>query len=85
MALLGAFWAGLGQGLQDPRCTLFWELLRLLKWWQHNEVNLVAYVFENVLLSGIVNAQVQDDARVVCLHLGELMLVDVAALLKLMM
>ena len=25
---------GLGKGLQDPRSELFWELLRLLHWWQ---------------------------------------------------
>src|SRR6478672_6117109 len=34
--------AGLGQGLQHSRSALFWELLQLLRWWQHTQVTLVA-------------------------------------------
>ena len=54
--------AGLGLGLQDPRSALFWELLRLLKWWQRTQVTPVAYILENVPPLGSVSAQVQDDA-----------------------
>ncbi len=72
--------AGLGQGLQDPRSTLFWELLRLLRWWQRTQVTPVAYIFENVPPLGMVSARVQEDAQEVCRHLGEPVAVDAAAL-----
>ena len=72
--------AGLGLGLQDPRSALFWELLRLLKWWQRTQVTPVAYILENVPPLGSVSAQVQADAQEVCLHLGEPVTVDAAAL-----
>ena len=72
--------AGSGQGLQDPRSALFWELLRLLRWWQRVQVTPVAYIFENVPPLGVINVQLQDAAAEVCLHLGEPVLVDAAAL-----
>ena len=72
--------AGLGQGLQDPRSGLFWELLRLLRWWQCNQATPIAYIFENVPPMGIVNAQVHNDAHVVCQYLGKPVVVDAAAL-----
>ena len=31
--------AGLEKGLQDPRSGLFWELLRLLRWWQRMQAH----------------------------------------------
>ena len=72
--------AGSGLGLQDPRSALFWELLRLLRWWQCTQVTPVAYIFENVPPLGLVSAQIQDDAQEVCLHLGDPVTVDAAAL-----
>ena len=72
--------AGSGQGLKDPRSALFWELLRLLKWWQRLQATHVAYIFENVPPLGVVNAPLRNAAAEVCLHLGEPVLVDAAAL-----
>ena len=72
--------AGLGQGLQDPRSGLFWELLQLLQWWQCNQATPIACIFWDVPPMGIMSAQVQNDAQVVCQHLGKPVVVDVAAL-----
>ena len=54
--------AGLGRGLQDPRSGLFWELLRLLRWWQRMQATPVGYILENVPPLGTVDPQVQADA-----------------------
>ena len=72
--------AGLGQGLQDPRSGLFWELLQLLQWWQCNQATPIAYISDNVPPMGIMSAQVQNDAQVVCQHLGKPIVVDDATL-----
>ena len=72
--------AGYRQGLQDPRSNLFWELLRLLHWWQRNQITRVAYILENVPPLGDVGAQVHEDAKVVCQHLGQPIAIDAAAL-----
>ena len=58
--------AGLGKGLQDPRLGLFWELLRLLRWWQRMQATPVGYILENVPPLGIVDPQVQVDAQLMC-------------------
>ena len=71
--------AGSCQGLRDPHSSLFWELLRLLRWSQREQATPVAYVFENVPQLGKVSAQIHEDARMVCQHLGEPVAVDVAA------
>ena len=72
--------AGLGQELQDPLSGLFWELLRSLQWWQHKQATLIAYIFEDVPLMGIMSVQVQNDVHIVCQHLGEPVVVDAATL-----
>ena len=72
--------AGLGKGLQDPRSGLFWELLRLLRWWQRMQATPVGYILENVPPLGIVDPQVQADAQLVCRYLGKPVAVDAAAL-----
>lgn len=72
--------AGLGQGLQDPRSGLFWELLWLLQWWQCNQATPITYIFENMPPMGIMSVQVQNDAHVICQHLGKPVAVDVVAL-----
>ena len=70
----------MGQGLQDLRSGLFWELLRLLHWRQCEQSTQVGYVLENVPPLGQVGPQIQEDAQVVCRYLGSAMLVDAAAL-----
>ena len=40
----------------------------------------MGYIFENVPPLGHVGRQIQEDAQVVCRHLGSPMLVDAAAL-----
>ena len=50
--------AGLGKGLQDPRSCLFWELLRLLRWWQRMLATPVGYILENVPPLGTMDPQV---------------------------
>ena len=72
--------AGLEKGLQDPRSGLFWELLRLLRWWQRMQATPVGYILENVPPLGIVDPQVQADAQLVCRYLGKPVAVDAAAL-----
>ena len=54
--------AGLEKGLQDPRSGLFWELLRLLRWWQRMQATTIGYILENVPPLGIVDPRVQADA-----------------------
>ena len=72
--------AGLGKGLQDPRSSLFWELLRLLRWWQRMQATPVGYILENVLPLGTVDPQAQANAQLVCRYLEKPVAVDAAAL-----
>ena len=53
--------AGLEKGLQDPRSELFWELLRLLHWWQRMQATYVGYILENVPPLGLVGSQIKGD------------------------
>ena len=71
--------AGLGLGLEDPKSSLFWELLRLLRLWSRLQSTPVGYIFENVLPLGSVSPQVQKDAQVVQHHLGAPIPLDAAA------
>ena len=41
--------AGLGQGLDDPRSKLFYELVRIVNTFQTDTSPSVGYVFENVV------------------------------------
>ena len=72
--------ARLGKGLQDPCSGLFWEHLRLLRWWQRMQATQFGYILENVPPLGIVDLQVQADAQLVCQYLGKPVAVDAAAL-----
>ena len=72
--------AGLGKWLQDPRSGLFWELLRLLRWWQRIQATPVGYILENVPPLGRVDPQVQAVAQLVYRYLGKPVAMDVAAL-----
>ena len=71
--------AGLGLGLQDPKSSLFWELLRLLRLWKQLQSTPVGYILENVLPLGSGSPEIQKDAQVVQHHLGAPISLDAAA------
>ena len=72
--------ASLEKGLQDPRSELFWELLRVLHWWQRMQATPVGYILENVPPLGLVGSQIKGDIQLVCRYLGAPVVVNAAAL-----
>ena len=72
-----------GHGTRDSKIHdqgYFRKLLRLLHWWQCKQSTPVGYILENVPPLGHVGLRIQEDAQVVCRHLGSPMLVDAPAL-----
>ena len=72
--------AGAGRGLEDPRSSLFWDLIRLMQWWFVHQPSPPGYILENVPLLGDSRAKVLEGRHYVCQHLGDPIFVDAAGL-----
>ena len=72
--------AGAGQGLEDPRYSLIWDLIQLMQWWFAHQPSPPGYIFKNVPLLGDFWDKVLGGRLYVCQHLGEPIFVDAASL-----
>ena len=63
--------AGVGRGLEDPRSSLFWDLIRLMQWWFSHQPTPLEYIFENVPLLGDSRDKVLEGGHYVHQHLGD--------------
>ena len=72
--------AGAGRGLEDPRSSLFWNLIRLMQWWFIHQPTPLGYIFENVPLLGDSRDKVLEGGHYVRQHLGDLIFVDAASI-----
>ena len=61
--------AGADQGLEDPRSSLFWDLIRLMQWW---------FSFKNVPLLGDSHDKVLESGHYVRQHFGNPIFMDAA-------
>ena len=62
--------AGAGQGLEDPKSSLFWDLIRLMQWWFVHQPFPLRYISEIVPLLGDFRDKVLEGHHYVCQHLG---------------
>ena len=72
--------AGAGQGLEDPKSSLFWDLIRLMQWWFAHQPSPPLYIFENVTLLGDSHGKVLEGRHYVCQYLGDPIFVNAASL-----
>jgi site-specific DNA-cytosine methylase len=72
--------AGAGQGLNDPRSSLFADLMRLTQWWFTHQSTPPGYIFENVPSLGDTRQKVVNDGKYISQLLGTPTFVDAAAL-----
>ena len=72
--------AGAGQGLDDPRSSLFWDLVRVTQWWFNHQSTPPGYIFENVPPLGDSRSKIVTDGHYICQILGPPTFVDAAAL-----
>ena len=70
--------AGAGRGLEDPRSSLFWDLIWLMQWWFTHRPTPPRYIFENVPLLGDSRDKVLKGGRYIRQHLGDPIFVDAA-------
>ena len=47
---LGHSRAGAGRGLEDPRSSLYWDLIQPMQWWFTHQPFTPGYIFDNVPL-----------------------------------
>jgi hypothetical protein len=71
--------AGQGGGLQDHRSAMFWEMIRVIKHLQDNQVHPPAYILENVPLLGDARSRIVASMHQVRQWLGPVVLLDVAS------
>jgi hypothetical protein len=69
-----------GGGLEDPRSSLFWNLIRLIQWWYPHQSSSPTYIFENVPVLGGSRHKVLEGDHYVRQHLGDLIFVDAASI-----
>jgi hypothetical protein len=69
--------AGRGEGLRDPRSRMFWEILRVLCHLQTHQARVLAYILENVLLSGDTRSHVMASVHQIRSWIGPTVLLDV--------
>ena len=72
--------AGAGGGLDDPRSSLFWDLIRLMQWWYSHQSSPLGYIFENVPMLGDSRDKVLEGDHFVRQHLGNPVFVDAASI-----
>ena len=72
--------AGAGRGLDDPRSSLFADLIRLTQWWFTHQATPPGYIFENVPPLGDSRSKVREDGQYICQVLGPPTFVDAASL-----
>jgi hypothetical protein len=72
--------AGAGGRLEDPRSSLFWDLIRLMQWWYFHQSSPPAYIFENVPVLGDSRDKVLAGDHYVRQHLGDPIFVDAASI-----
>jgi hypothetical protein len=70
--------AGRGQGLDDPRSRMFWEMLQVLRYLQDHQVRPPAFILENVSLMGDTRPSVISAAMAVRTGLGRAVPLDAA-------
>ena len=68
--------AGAGRGLEDPRSSIFWDLIRLMQWWFSHQLTPLGCIFKNVPLLGHSWNKVLEGGHYVCQHLGDPIFVD---------
>jgi hypothetical protein len=71
---------GTGQGLDDPRSSLFADLRRLTQWWFTHQSTPPGYSFENVPLLGDTRHKVVKDGEYINQILGTPTFLDAASL-----
>ncbi|HEY9806811.1 MAG TPA: DNA cytosine methyltransferase [Candidatus Obscuribacterales bacterium] len=72
--------AGAGRGLDDPRSSLFADLMRLTQWWFTHQAAPPGYIFENVPPLGDSRTKVLEDGQYINQLLGPPTFVDAASL-----
>lgn len=72
--------AGAGRGLDDPRSSLFADLMRLTQWWFTHQATPPGYIFENVPPLGDTRTKVLEAGQYIHQLLGSPTFVDAAAL-----
>jgi len=72
--------AGAGRGLDDPRSSLFADLMRLTQWWFTHQASPPGYIFENVPPLGDTRTKVREDGQYIHQLLGPPTFVDAASL-----
>jgi len=65
-----------GGGLQDHRSAMFWEMIRVIKHLQDNQVHPPAYILENVPLFGDARSRIVASMHQVRQWLGPAVLLD---------
>ena len=55
--------AGAGRGWDDPRSSLFADLMQLTQWWFTHKSTLPGYIFENVPPLGDTRKKVLEDGE----------------------
>ena len=71
---------GARRGLEDPRSSLFWDLIRLMQWWIAHQHSPPKYIFESVPLLGDSRDKVLEGQHYVYQHHGDPIFMDAASL-----
>ena len=69
-----------GRGLEDPRSSLFGDLMRLMQWWFSHQSSPPRYIFEKEPFLGDSWDKVLEGRHYVCQHLRDPIFVNVASL-----
>ena len=70
---------GHGQGLQDVKSHMFWEILRIVRHLQTHQVVSPAYILENVPLLGDARSRMVSSMHQVRAWLGPIVFLDAAS------
>jgi site-specific DNA-cytosine methylase len=65
-----------GEGLRDPRCRMFWEMLRMLRHLQTHHARALAYILENEPLLGDIRSHVIANVHEIRSWIGPTILLD---------
>ena len=71
---------GAGGGLEDPKSSLFKDLIRPMQWWYFHQSSPLRYIFENIPLLGDSRDKVLEGDHYVCQYLRDPIFVDAASI-----
>jgi site-specific DNA-cytosine methylase len=68
--------AGRGEGLRDPQSHMFWEMFRVLRYFQTHQAHVPAYILGNVPLLGDIRYHVMASVHQIRSWIGPMVLLD---------